>query len=144
MPVWTDQNRCRLLLTILEVKDQKPPPWDEVAERMGAGYTGEAVRQQYQKLRKEGLSCSGSASGTARDQVPPTPKRKRAQPLGKKQQPPIDDVEHGTNSDESDRNKRVRLKKERISISPERTIVKTERVDEDGVVRLDDDDLYYC
>lgn len=97
-------------------------------------------RQQYQKLRKEGLPRPGGASGTTRDQVPPTPKRKRAQPLGKKQQPPVDDVEHGTSSDESDRNKRARLKKERISISPERTIVKTERVDEDGVVMLDDDE----
>ncbi|KAH8147203.1 uncharacterized protein LAJ45_08681 [Morchella importuna] len=144
MPVWTDQNRCRLLLTILEINNQKPPPWDEVAQRMGAGYTGAAVKQQYQKLRKEGFPRPGGASGTTRDQVPPTPKRKRAQPLGEKQQPPVDDVEHGSSSDESSRNKRARLKKERISVSPERTIVKTERVDEDGVVRLDDDDLYYC
>lgn len=49
MPPWTDLERSRLLLAMIELlvppKGQnKLPPWAEVAERMGAGFTQDAVR----------------------------------------------------------------------------------------------------
>ncbi|RPA84179.1 hypothetical protein BJ508DRAFT_323824 [Ascobolus immersus RN42] len=60
MPTWTMEERSRLLLTIIELlappkSTVKMPPWPVVAEKMNSGFSGEAVRQQYQKLRKEGL-----------------------------------------------------------------------------------------
>lgn len=56
MPTWTDQERSRLLLAIIELlvpprTQNRLPPWPDVAERMGAGFTSEAVRYLIYKLQ---------------------------------------------------------------------------------------------
>lgn len=46
MPAWTDLERSRLLLAMIEllVPPNKLPSWAEVAEKMGTGFTQQAVR----------------------------------------------------------------------------------------------------
>lgn len=49
MPTWTDQDRSLLLLAIIELlvpprSQNRLPQWGDVAERMGKGFTQEAVR----------------------------------------------------------------------------------------------------
>lgn len=46
MPSWTDLERSRLLLAMVEllVPPNKLPAWAEVAGKMGTGFTQEAVR----------------------------------------------------------------------------------------------------
>lgn len=49
MPAWTDIERSRLLLAMIELlvppkSQNRLPPWAEVVERMGAGFTQDAVK----------------------------------------------------------------------------------------------------
>ncbi|KAF8477263.1 hypothetical protein BDZ91DRAFT_708947 [Kalaharituber pfeilii] len=60
MPAWSDSERNKMFLAMIELmaphgSNNKLPSWTLVAERMESGFTGEAVRQQFQKCRKEGL-----------------------------------------------------------------------------------------
>lgn len=41
---WTTESELKLLLTIIEVTDPKPPSWSVIATAMGPGFTAEAVR----------------------------------------------------------------------------------------------------
>lgn len=61
MPPWTDLERSRLLLAMIELlvppkSQNKLPPWAEVAERMGAGFTQDAVRYFSRRKKKQPLS----------------------------------------------------------------------------------------
>ncbi|KAF8441213.1 hypothetical protein BGX38DRAFT_1204307 [Terfezia claveryi] len=76
MPSWSDSERNKMFLAMIELmaphgSNNKLPSWTLVAERMQSGFTGEAVRQQFQKCRKEGLprnipprSSSGKTSSS--------------------------------------------------------------------------------
>jgi len=45
MPVkWTPEAELKLLLTIIEATDPKPPSWAAIATAMGEGYSLEAVK----------------------------------------------------------------------------------------------------
>lgn len=50
---WNDATDRKLLLVIIQLLSPSPPKWSDVANAMGEGFTAEAVRQHYQKLRKE-------------------------------------------------------------------------------------------
>ena len=87
MPVnWDDSNKFRLLLALIESMEvSKMPSWDAVAAKMGSEFTGQAVRQQYQKLKKNAAAEFNTDEGSAAAApAPATPKpRKRATPKSK-------------------------------------------------------------
>lgn len=102
-------------------------------------------RQQYQKLRKEGLSDAGSTPNTPQRNrlnnpagIRKTP-TKRGRPRGKRLFTERHRSEDDDREFESDENKKI--KKENGQSELETRVVKTERVDEEGIVRLDDDEL---
>jgi hypothetical protein len=43
MPVWDETSRLQLLFAVMEA-GEAPGKWDRAAEKMGEGYTKEAVR----------------------------------------------------------------------------------------------------
>ncbi|PUU73720.1 hypothetical protein B9Z19DRAFT_1094459 [Tuber borchii] len=143
MPHWTDADRSLLLITVIEFLAPSRParmPWDEIAERMGTGYTPDAIRQQYSKLRKSILP-NGSARGRnpALNNVNKTAAKRVHEEFVRRE----DDLEDDEYRDEDGETIVVNGKRFKVEgISDDERIIKTERVDDEGVIRLDDDDFY--
>ncbi|KAG0132166.1 hypothetical protein HOY82DRAFT_606784 [Tuber indicum] len=142
MPPWTDADRSLLLITVIEFLAPLRPtrmPWDEIAERMGTGYTPEAIRQQYNKLRKS-VAPNSSARGRnpALNNANKGPTKRVHDELVRRE----DDLEDDEYRDEEGETIVVNGKKFKVEgISDDERIIKTERVDDEGVIRLDDDEL---
>lgn len=103
-------------------------------------------RQQYQKLRKEGLQLTGSTPNTPQRNkagvsqptgVVKSPTR-RGRPRGKR--PLVDRHEPEEDDEGGGENKKVKKEGEQSKLGL-RMILKTEPVDNEGIVRLDDDEL---
>ncbi|KAI4130565.1 MAG: hypothetical protein LQ347_003334 [Umbilicaria vellea] len=75
---WDAELERKLLLSVLEAMDTKPPAWDKVTTSMGPGFTNESCRQRYQKLRKEhaknALPVTPKVTATPTSAVPRNPK----------------------------------------------------------------------
>lgn len=41
---WDTAQELKLMLSIIEITNVKPPPWEEVCAKMGPGYSKEACR----------------------------------------------------------------------------------------------------
>ncbi|CUS09976.1 unnamed protein product [Tuber aestivum] len=113
-----------------------------IAERMGTGYSPEAIRQQYNKLRKSILpSGSGRGRNPALNNVNKMPAKRMHDELVRRE----DDLEDDEYRDEGEEETIVvngkMFKVE--GISDDERIIKTERVDDEGVIRLDDDELSF-
>lgn len=110
---------------------------------------GISSRQQYQKLRKEGIQATGSVS------TPNTPQRNRvraSQPMGATKSPTrrgrprgkrvlVERHESDDDDDERDGEKKKIKREAGQSEHQPRMILKTEPVDEEGVVDLEEDEL---
>ncbi|RPA99555.1 hypothetical protein L873DRAFT_1806413 [Choiromyces venosus 120613-1] len=143
MPPWTDADRSLLLLTIIEFLAPSRPtrmPWDGIAQKMGTGYTPEAIRQQYNKLRRSvNSSVPARARNHALDNVNKTPAKRVHEEIVRRE----DDLEDDEYRDEEGETIVVNGKRFKVEgISDDERIIKTERVDDEGVIRLDDDDFY--
>ncbi|KAL9059250.1 MAG: hypothetical protein Q9162_001287 [Coniocarpon cinnabarinum] len=76
MPVsWTSENKFKLLLAVMQVKNPDPPDWNQVTSLLGNGVTVEGCRQQYKAIRKtagKDLALNGTAV------TPSTPRKRKA------------------------------------------------------------------
>ncbi|KAK8205273.1 hypothetical protein M8818_004985 [Zalaria obscura] len=63
MAGWTDAEDRKLLLSIIQLLSPSPPNWEDVANKVGK--TKEAVRQRYQKLKKETIVASEDDDGSS-------------------------------------------------------------------------------
>ncbi|MCJ1397946.1 hypothetical protein MMC11_001142 [Xylographa trunciseda] len=53
MPVkWNIESELKLAMAIMKASNTKPKHWENVATMMGDTYTGEGVRQHFQKMLK--------------------------------------------------------------------------------------------
>ncbi|KAI9873375.1 MAG: hypothetical protein M1830_000475 [Pleopsidium flavum] len=78
---WDAVQERKLLFAIIELTNPKPPSWQLVSEKMGPGYSNEACRQHYQKIKRESKNGS-SAPSTPRK--PSTANGKTATPKSTK------------------------------------------------------------
>lgn len=108
-------------------------------------------RQQYQKLRKEGIQTTGSTSTPNTPQqnriraIQPTGMTKsptrRGRPRGKRVLVDRHVSDGGEDDDEGDGGKKkIKREAEQSEYQP-RMMVKTEPVDEEGVIDLEEDEL---
>ncbi|KAF2432810.1 hypothetical protein EJ08DRAFT_115447 [Tothia fuscella] len=74
MATWSDTNKFRLLLTVIEVAGVNTPNWDLVSQKMGGDFSREAVRQQFQKLKKNGTLQFNTSDSPAAS-LPGTPRK---------------------------------------------------------------------
>ncbi|KAF2484500.1 hypothetical protein BDY17DRAFT_323346 [Neohortaea acidophila] len=82
---WTDTADRQLLLTIIHLAAPKLPEWNQVAVSMGEGFTAEAVRQHFQKLRKEAKAALGDVTTLSPAKAPKgTPRKAGKNPTPKK------------------------------------------------------------
>lgn len=70
---WNDSTKYRLLLAIISAMDVKAPDWAVVAQKMGEDYTPEAVRQQYQKIKR---NCNTELASSDGASAPATPHKR--------------------------------------------------------------------
>ncbi|KAI7352443.1 hypothetical protein KC320_g4467 [Hortaea werneckii] len=76
---WNDATDRQLLLAIIHLTAPQLPKWDEVAAMMGNGFTAEAVRQHFQKMRKDsraqlGEPATSKKGGNSTKSTPRKPK----------------------------------------------------------------------
>ena len=83
MPItWTPENKFKLMLAIMQVKNPTPPDWNEVAKLLGPPATIEACKQQYKAIKKlAGKDMALDASSNT-PQVT-TPRKRKAKPIDK-------------------------------------------------------------
>ncbi|KAL7273280.1 hypothetical protein RUND412_003887, partial [Rhizina undulata] len=89
MVIWTEHRRCQLLLSMIEqLLPHNKLDWNSVAENMGEGFTGCAIRQQYHKLRKDLLEAGNNKNFKSKRQLDgvskktPSKSKLRSQKLG--------------------------------------------------------------
>ncbi|GAM86771.1 hypothetical protein ANO11243_047910 [Dothideomycetidae sp. 11243] len=78
MPAWTDSEDKQLLVTCLAFDLATPHRWEKIAARMD-GKTAEAVRQRFQKLKRDvdAMVKNDSNGDNGADEPAPPAKRKR-------------------------------------------------------------------
>ncbi|KAI9763017.1 MAG: hypothetical protein M4579_000080 [Chaenotheca gracillima] len=78
MPNWTQDQEFKLLLNIIGLTNPKPPNWQDVASAMGNGFSKEACRQHFQKIKRETKSSKSSSAPTtpSKNGTPKTPTSK--------------------------------------------------------------------
>ncbi|MCJ1432097.1 hypothetical protein MMC27_001453 [Xylographa pallens] len=66
MPVkWDSESELKLAMAVIKSNNVKPKAWENVASMMGGTYTGEGVRQHYQKMLKSTTFATDTASTSA-------------------------------------------------------------------------------
>ncbi|KAI7241357.1 hypothetical protein KC343_g11491 [Hortaea werneckii] len=77
---WNDATDRQLLLAIIHLTVPQTPKWDEVAAIMGNGFTAEAVRQHFQKMRKDSRAQLGEPATTKKggNSTKNTPRKPKA------------------------------------------------------------------
>ncbi|KAI9784686.1 MAG: hypothetical protein M1816_000751 [Peltula sp. TS41687] len=74
--VWDISRERRLLLHVIEITNPKPPSWAAVADLMGDGFSAEACRQHYNKIKRE---TKGTTTATSTPTITPSkPKATKA------------------------------------------------------------------
>ncbi|MCJ1336479.1 hypothetical protein MMC09_001755 [Bachmanniomyces sp. S44760] len=131
---WDLQAERKLLLAIIKAANPKPPPWADVANIMD-GFTQEACRQRYNKIRKD-LGLTGTPNGTP--SKPTKTKNVNVTPNGKRKRDITaneDDEEVGIFNDNEDVDIKVKLEPQ----SRRKSVVKTEETLADGTIDLAQD-----
>ncbi|KAI9825944.1 MAG: hypothetical protein M1819_000463 [Sarea resinae] len=85
---WDTAQERKLLLAVIDIVNPKPPSWPAVAEKMGEGFTQEACRQHYNKIKRETKGDNVSAPSTpskTRVTKASTPKSNRSTASKKKE-----------------------------------------------------------
>ncbi|KAI7085759.1 hypothetical protein KC356_g5584 [Hortaea werneckii] len=85
---WNDATDRQLLLAIIHLTAPQLPKWDQVAAMMGNGFTAEAVRQHFQKMRKDSRAQLGETATTKKggNSTKSTPRKPKA-PTGNGETP---------------------------------------------------------
>ncbi|KAI9730529.1 MAG: hypothetical protein M1834_005770 [Cirrosporium novae-zelandiae] len=84
MVQWTQAEERNLFLAIIQIAGLKSVSWPEVSAIMGPGFSSEACRQHFGKIRRDGQKGSTSSTPTTPSKQAksapaktPTPRRKR-------------------------------------------------------------------
>ncbi|MCJ1254847.1 hypothetical protein MMC24_002663 [Lignoscripta atroalba] len=147
---WGVAAEHKLLLAVIEATDPKPPSWDIVASKMGEGYSTEACRQHFSKIKK-GIAAKAGADGTeitpkkSKSLAATTPRSTKASGV-KRKHIEISDVLNQDDEEEAfarlfhpdGRTKKLEPKPE----SDDREIIKVEDTLPDGSIDVDQDSLY--
>ncbi|KAF3921459.1 hypothetical protein ABW21_db0205687 [Orbilia brochopaga] len=148
MPAWTIENEHKLLLSIIKLLNiSQLPKWEEVSKEMrnqGLEFTAEGCRQHFQKIRK-----SKTPTGTPRKSngVSKTPSKRK---LANLQDDAADDEEvimtpsKKKTAANDEKNPFLKTPKREIKAegSSRQTdhIFKSDKMDANGVIHIDDDE----
>ncbi|KAL9122600.1 MAG: hypothetical protein Q9187_000853 [Circinaria calcarea] len=143
MSKWDLATDRKLLLTIIEVTSPSALPWAEITAKMGEGFTKEAVRQHFAKLKRGGES--NPTTPVAPKAVKKAAKSKQTDDspsAGRKRKRSVAVVTPDNEDDDSEAEVGVKKAKKEEFEGRRGSIIKVEEVLDNGTVNLDEDSLY--